>query len=280
MSFQSNSRSTSIRNLAQSFSFIFLQNIILRPLCEEILSFQATHIEPGYGENVAATADSSKRQKIHEPDSTEIPTDSEVQHNSIARATVLDFSTYYQAGLKKTMRTRLFFLNRCFYRLLAIYELVSYTVQGDQSRIFQPKTLHVQVAPDTETYRAEPAQIEEHGQSDHLPLQDAASEMSVSFEEVKTSASESSRQFNATLNLPEPLPPSSPIGGEVRCDGRESRGIAGAVCITPSPYEYAAQGNQEKSMGAAGQTSPGEEPSSNVPTDVSQTDTQSNGFCL
>ena len=75
-----------------------------------------------------------------------------------------------------------------------------------------------------------------------------APEKSLSFEK-KTVESMSSTQFQTT-GLFDPLPPSTLTGESVGQDGRESRGIADAVCITPSPGDHhAPQRDQDTHMG-------------------------------
>ena len=139
--------------------------------------------------------------------------------------------------------------------------------------LFLQDVVPVEVTASTGTYRAEPARIEEHGQSDHLHLQDAASAMSAmsdAREEEMIAAAVPSRQLKTTREPLDPRPPPSPIGEHVvRHDGgrERSRGIADAVCITPSLGDYAASlTNQERPMG---EPSPGQLPSSNVAQAVS-----------
>ena len=136
--------------------------------------------------------------------------------------------------------------------------------------LFLQDVVPVEVTASTGTYRAEPARIEEHGQSDHLHLQDAASAMCDAREEEMIAAAVPSRQLKTTREPLDPRPPPSPIGEHVvRHDGgrERSRGIADAVCITPSLGDYAASlTNQERPMG---EPSPGQLPSSNVAQAVS-----------
>ena len=123
------------------------------------------------------------------------------------------------------------------------------------------------------TYRAEPANIEEHGESSyHTPVSGATTSAThdtitsqTSFAAEKESVSEFLRQPNATQDLLAPLRP-SPSPPPSRCesyggsvvgggdagsrpdDSRESGGIiAAAVCITPSPDDYMLQLRQEES---------------------------------
>ena len=82
--------------------------------------------------------------------------------------------------------------------------------------------------------------------------------------------SSNSRQLKTTWDLLEsrrPRLPSPPIGGDVRHDGRGSRGIADAVCITPSPDDYVSQMIQEEPMGG-GPLPRQQPPPSNVAPEV------------
>ena len=64
--------------------------------------------------------------------------------------------------------------------------------------------------------------------------------------EEDIAASITSRQLKTSSNLLDPRPPSSLINEYVQQEDRESRGIADAVCITPSTDEPASLMIKEK----------------------------------
>ena len=70
---------------ANLFNFIATRVELLRPRRVEIISPQVALISPGYGEEVSASADSPKRQKVNEDDSSIVPNDLEVGINSPTR---------------------------------------------------------------------------------------------------------------------------------------------------------------------------------------------------